>query len=89
MNYRHGYKECRAVKANLDTERANAAQRKRIVRGVLIVLAIILTCVFTLALWQFYPTPAFGSTMRPVAFAPAVMNGKVVLSNCTSEVVTC
>lgn len=66
-DYRMGFRECR------QTERANAVQRKRIVRGVLIVLAIILTCLFTLALWQFYPRTAFGSTMRPRAYISQVM----------------
>ena len=57
-------------------ERAlHALHHQPFVRGVLIVLAIILTCVFTLALWQFYPRTAFGSTMTPRAVL-IVMNEK-------------
>lgn len=73
--------ECRQV-------RANAAQRKRIVRGVLAVVAFVLVCLLTMVLWQLWPRTAFGQTMQPRAML-VVMNEKVVLSNCTSEEATC
>lgn len=85
--------QCREV-------RAHAAQRRRIVRGVLAVLAVVVVCLLTLALWQYWPRTALGVTITPLPRATAtpshysyaamvIAPRPTALSNCTSEAMTC
>ena len=78
--------ECRVVKANLDAERANAAQRKRIVRNIVkLALGTIAAIVFIYLLSRL-PHPVLGSTMQPRAYAPGVWNEKVTALDSTGVV---
>lgn len=67
-DYRYGFRQCRQIER---------AARRTTFKRLLVVVAVLVACVAaTLALWQWFPRTAFGSTRTDTSlFMPDISRG--------------